>query len=190
MLAHVSRQFHRVVVMPNIKPPVLTLRDAREYKQRIAAAMPAPAPGSAPTQTQFLMTLYLTDKTTPATILEAKQSGEVVACKLYPQGATTNSDSGVSSVATLYPLFQVMADCGMLLLVHGEVTDPKSDIFDRERLFIEQTLRPLVAAFPTLRVVMEHITTMEAVAFVQTCGPNVAATITAHHLLYNRLVVH
>ena len=153
VLLHACRQFDRVVVMPNIKPPVLTVADALAYRERILAACP---PGAA---TTFLMTLYLTDKTTPQDILDARASPHVCGCKLYPQGATTNSDHGPSSILPLYPLFQCMADCGLPLLIHGEATDPSSDVFDRERLFIEQTLTPLVAAIPTLRVVLEHITT-------------------------------
>lgn len=153
VLLHACRQFDRVVVMPNIKPPVLTVADALAYRQRILAACP---PGAA---TTFLMTLYLTDKTTPEDILAARASPHVCGCKLYPQGATTNSDHGPSSILPLYPLFQCMADCGLPLLIHGEATDPSSDVFDRERLFIEQTLTPLVTAIPTLRIVLEHITT-------------------------------
>jgi len=135
---------------------------------------------------EVLMTLYLTDKTTSEDILAAKASGVVHAVKLYPQGATTNSEFGITSISALYPVLQTMSDCGMPLLVHGEVTDPAVDVFDRERLFIETILAPLVARFGGLKVVMEHITTKEAVDFVLASPPSVAATITAHHLLYNR----
>ena len=180
VLRHASKQFYRVIAMPNIKPPVQTLADAEAYRARIFAALPE---GSS---LQVLMTLYLTDKTTSEDILTAKQSGIVHAVKLYPQGATTNSEFGITSISALYPVLQTMSDCGMPLLVHGEVTDQSVDIFDRERVFIEQILAPLVARFDQLLVVMEHITTKDAVDFVSSASPCVAATITAHHLLYNR----
>ena len=135
---------------------------------------------------QPLMTLYLTNNTTPEEIRRAKASGVVFAVKLYPAGATTNSDDGVTDIAAVYPVLEAMAACGLPLCVHGEVTAPSVDVFEREPSFIEAVLRPLTARFPTLRVVMEHITTKEAVAFVESQGPNVAATITPQHLLYNR----
>lgn len=149
VLGHASRQFRRLIAMPNIKPPVQTLADAVAYKARISAALPA---GSS---LEVLMTLYLTDKTTSADILSAKESGVVHAVKLYPQGATTNSEFGITSISALYPVLQTMSDCGMPLLVHGEVTDPSVDIFDRERVFIDTILAPLVARFDKLKVVME-----------------------------------
>jgi dihydroorotase len=170
------------IVMPNLKPqPVFTTADAIAYRQRIMDAVPS---GSA---FHPLMTLYLTDHTSVDEIRRAKQSGVVFACKLYPAGATTNSHAGVTDISRLYPVFDAMAEAGMPLLVHGEVTDPSIDMFDRESVFIERHLRPLVHAQPQLKIVMEHITTSQAVEFVLSCDPKrVAATITAHHLLYNR----
>jgi len=178
-VADVARYFGRAIIMPNLVPPVTKLADAKAYYQRI-------------TQTQGcgnfkpLMTLYLTDNTTSDDIIEAKQSGLVVAAKLYPAGATTNSASGVTDVEKLYPVFETMAQQDMLLLLHGEVTDNDIDIFDREKEYIERTLTPLVKAMPQLKIVLEHITTKDAVDFVNNAGENIAATITAHHLLYNR----
>jgi dihydroorotase len=169
-----SRCFHRAIVMPNLVPPVTDLSLANAYKERILSA--------APTGSNFspLLTLYLTNTTTPEIIQEAKAGG-IVASKLYPAGATTNSDAGVSSLKSMYPVFQ-----GMLLLIHGEVTESHVDIFDREREFIEQHLRHIVNDFPNLKIVMEHITTADAAEFVANCGDNVAATITPQHLLLNR----
>jgi len=166
--------------MPNLKPPVVTVEDARAYRGRILAALP---PGTA---FEPLMTLYLTDNTAPDEIARAKASGFVHAVKYYPAGATTNSDSGVTDIRKCDAVFEAMAAHGMPLLLHGEVTDPAVDIFDRERVFIDSILVPLVARFPALRVVLEHITTSEAAQFVARAGENVAATITAHHLLMNR----
>jgi len=166
--------------MPNLRPPVTTTELALAYRQRILAALPA---GSA---FQPLMTLYLTDNTRPVEIAKARASGAVYAVKYYPAGATTNSDSGVTDVRRCDDTLQAMADTGMPLLVHGEVTDPAVDVFDRERVFIERVLMPLVERFPRLKVVMEHITTTEAVQFVTAASDRVAATITAHHLLLNR----
>jgi dihydroorotase len=133
-----------------------------------------------------LMVLYLTDKTTPEEIKKAKATGHIVAAKLYPAGATTNSDSGVTDVKNMYPVFKAMQEVGMLLLVHGEVTDSEIDIFDREKIFLDTVLTPVVDDFPELKIVLEHITTQDAVKFVEAASDNVAATITAHHLLYNR----
>jgi dihydroorotase len=175
-----ARRFARAIVMPNLRPPVTTTELALAYRQRILAALPA---GSA---FQPLMTLYLTDNTRPVEIAKARASGAVYAVKYYPAGATTNSDSGVTDVRRCDDTLQAMADTGMPLLVHGEVTDPAVDVFDRERVFIERVLMPLVERFPRLKVVMEHITTTEAVQFVTAASDRVAATITAHHLLLNR----
>jgi len=175
-----ARQFARAIVMPNLRPPVVSVGQALAYRERIVAALPADA-GFEP-----LMTLYLTDNTAPAEIERASASGIVRAVKYYPAGATTNSDAGVSDIRKCDAVLQAMQASGLPLLVHGEVTDPEVDLFDRERVFIERTLAFLVKRFPRLKVVVEHITTQEAVGFVQRAPPNVAATITAHHLLMNR----
>ncbi|ETV83011.1 dihydroorotase, homodimeric type [Aphanomyces astaci] len=175
-----SAQFRRVIVMPNLVPPVTTAALAIAYRERILQHVPV---GRA---FEPLMTLYMTDGTTPAIIREAKASGVVFAVKYYPAGATTNSDSGVTKIENIYPVLETMAEIGMPLLVHGEVTDQAVDIFDREAEFIRTVLVPLIARFPTLKLVMEHITTADAVAFVAQAPANVAATITCHHLLYNR----
>ncbi len=180
VLPHSARQFARAIVMPNLRPPVTTVRAAAEYRQRILAALPG---GS---DFQPLMTLYLTDNTPADEIRRAAQSGFVHAVKLYPAGATTNSDAGVSDLARCDAALAEMERMGMPLLVHGEVTDPAIDIFDREAVFIDTVLTPLLARHPALRVVFEHVTTKDAVQFVDAAGDNVAATITAHHLLYNR----
>lgn len=174
-----ARCFNRAIIMPNLVPPVTDLALANAYKARIQNATPEGNNFSP------LLTLYLTNTTTPEVIKEAKTGG-IVASKLYPAGATTNSDAGVSSLKSMYPVFQAMADCGMLLLIHGEVTESHVDIFDREKEFIEQHLRQIVADFPTLKIVMEHITTADAADFVANCSDNVAATITPQHLLLNR----
>ncbi|HYJ18629.1 MAG TPA: dihydroorotase [Burkholderiales bacterium] len=180
VLADTATRFARAIVMPNLKPPVTTAAAAAAYRQRILSALP-PGSGFAP-----LMTLYLTDNTRPAEIERARASGIVHAVKYYPAGATTNSDAGVSDIGRCSDTLTAMADAGMPLLVHGEVTDPQVDIFDREKLFIERTMIPLVQKFRTLRVVMEHITTANAVKFVLSAPDHVGATITAHHLLLNR----
>lgn len=180
VLPHTAAQFARAIVMPNLKPPVTTVADAASYRSRILQALPA---GS---KFEPLMTLYLTDNTSPEEIRRAVDSGFVKAVKLYPAGATTNSDFGVSSIEKTYPALAEMERCGLPLLVHGEVTDPAVDIFDREAVFIDTVLSPLLRQFPGLRVVMEHITTREAAQFVSSERSGVAATITAHHLLYNR----
>lgn len=173
-----ARQFSRAIVMPNLVPPVMNTEQALSYKARILAARPE---GS---QFDPLMVLYLTDNTDPNEIAIAKAAG-VTACKLYPAGATTNSASGVTDLKKIYPVLEAMQKVGMPFLLHGEVTDASIDIFDREKVFIDRTLKPLTAEFPTLKMVLEHITTAEAAAFVAEAGANVAATITAHHLLYN-----
>lgn len=171
--------FGRAIIMPNLVPPVTTAAGATAYRERILAA----AKGTA---FEPLMTLYLTESMTPETIREAKAAG-VVAAKLYPAGATTNSDSGVKDIRNIYPVLEAMADCGMLLLVHGEVTDADIDIFDREKVFLERVLAPTLEAFPNLKVVLEHITTADSAEFVQQhTGDNLAATLTPQHLMYNR----
>ena len=180
VLGDTARCFARAVVMPNLKPPVTTTELAQAYRGRILAALPRGA------QFQPLMTLYLTDNTRPAEIERAKASGLVHAVKYYPAGATTNSDSGVTDIARCFDTLEAMAAAGLPLLVHGEVTDPAVDVFDRERVFIERTLAALVERFPELKIVLEHITTADAAAFVERAPGNVAATITAHHLLMNR----
>lgn len=180
VLPDTARQFGRAIVMPNLKPPVTTVADAEAYRARILAALPAGM------TFEPLMTLYLTDRTTPDEIVRAKASGIVHGVKLYPLGATTNSDSGVSSLEHCLPVLEKMAEVGLPFLLHGEVTDPDIDIFDREAVFIERTLAPLIARLPELRVVLEHITTAQAAEFVASASANVAATLTAHHLLMNR----
>jgi dihydroorotase len=175
-----ARVFARAIVMPNLQPPVITPAAANDYFQRIKAATPA-ASGFEP-----LMTLYLTDHTTPEMIHEAAEQGLVKACKLYPANATTNSAHGVTNLTALDATFATMADTGLLLLVHGEVTASEIDVFDREKAFIDQQLVQIVAKHPHLKVVFEHITTSDAAEFVLASGPNVAATITPQHLLYNR----
>jgi len=175
-----ARQFARAMVMPNLKPPVLTTADARAYRERLLAALPA---GS-----DFLplMTLYLTEHTQPEEIQRARDSGQVYAVKYYPAGATTHSDSGVRRIENVYPVLGQMERVGMPLLIHGEVTDPDVDIFDREKIFIERILAPLLQRFKKLRVVLEHITTGDAAEFVSNGPDNLAATITPQHLLFNR----
>ena len=180
VLPDTARQFARAIVMPNLKPPVTTTALASAYRERILAARPA---GS---DFEPLMTLYLTDATPPAEIAAAKASGFVQGVKLYPAGATTNSDSGVTDIRRCDETLAEMARLGMPLLIHGEVTDAEIDVFDREAVFIDRILGPLLQRHPTLRVVFEHITTRDAAQFVRDAGPNVGATITAHHLLYNR----
>ena len=180
VLPDTVRQFARAIVMPNLKPPVTTTALAGAYRERILAARPA---GS---DFEPLMTLYLTDATPPAEIAAAKASGFVHGVKLYPAGATTNSDSGVTDIRRCDETLAEMARLGMPLLIHGEVTDAEIDVFDREAVFIDRILGPLLQRHPTLRVVFEHITTRDAAQFVRDAGPNIAATITAHHLLYNR----
>ena len=175
-----ARQFGRAIVMPNLKPPVSTTSQAQAYRTRIIATM---SPSS---RFQPLMTLYLTDNTTAKEIERAKASGAVHAVKLYPAGATTNSDAGVTDIRKAYPALEEMQRCGMPLLVHGEVTDPAVDIFDREAVFLERVMIPLLRDLPQLRVVFEHITTRDAAQFVTDAPDSIAATITAHHLLYNR----
>ena len=174
-----ARCFGRAIIMPNLAPPVTDAEQAMAYRSRILAA--AGKTGFDP-----LMTLYLTESTTPAQIRDAKAAG-VVAAKLYPAGATTNSASGVTDIRNIYPVLEAMSDCGMLLLVHGEVTDANIDIFDREKIFLKRVLAPTMEAFPDLRVVLEHITTADSAEFVRDHdGDNLGATITPQHLMYNR----
>ena len=180
VLPHSARQFARAIIMPNLRPPVITVAAADAYRARILAALPEGA------SFEPLMTLYLTDNTPADEIRRAADSGFVKAVKLYPAGATTNSDAGVTDLIKCDAALAEMEKLGMPLLVHGEVTDPAIDIFDRENVFIETVLQPLLARRPGLRVVFEHITTEDAAQFVASTGDNVAATITAHHLLYNR----
>ena len=180
VLPDTVRRFGRAIVMPNLKPQVATVEQAVAYRERILAAVPAGQ------SFEPLMTLYLTPDTTPQEIARAKASGVVQAVKYYPAHATTNSEHGVSDIAHSYPVFAAMALHGVPLLLHGEVTSPDIDIFDREAVFIERHLQPLVREFPDLRLVLEHITTTAAAQFVSAASANVAATITAHHLLLNR----
>jgi dihydroorotase len=179
VVPYTARQFARAIVMPNLKPPVVTAAQAQAYRERILAAC---SPDAA---FEPLMTLYLTDLTPPEEIRRAREAG-VVALKLYPAGATTNSDSGVTDVRRTYRTLEAMQREGLLLLVHGEVTDSEIDIYDREAVFIERVMQPLRRDFPELRVVFEHITTKEAAQYVAGADVRTAATITAHHLLYNR----
>ncbi len=178
---HTARSFARAIVMPNLKPPVTTTAMALAYRQRILAALPANS------AFEPLMTLYLTDTTSPQEIVHAASSnGQVTAVKLYPAGATTHSDAGVTALEKTWPTLEAMQKHGLPLLIHGEVTDANIDIYDRERVFIDRHLIPLTQRFPALRIVFEHITTKEAADFIFSASYNVAATITAHHLLLNR----
>jgi dihydroorotase len=180
VLPHTAAQFARAIVMPNLKPPVITTELAAGYRQRILAALPEGM------SFEPLMTLYLTDNTPPDEIRRAKDSGFVHAVKMYPAGATTNSDAGVTDLRKCYKTLEVMQEVGMPFLVHGEVTSPEIDLFDREAVFIDTVMKPLRADMPELKVVFEHITTSEAAAYVAEASGPIAATITAHHLLYNR----
>jgi dihydroorotase len=180
VLPDTVRRFARAIVMPNLRTPVRTTQEALAYRGRIFQAMPENA------RFEPLMTLYLTDDTPPEEIALARRSGQVHAVKLYPAGATTHSDSGVTRLSRCFHTLEKMEEQGMPLLVHGEVTTPEVDVFDREAVFLEEVLGPLIERFPGLKVVLEHITTRQAAQFVEVTGPNVAATITAHHLLLNR----
>lgn len=177
---HTARCFARAIVMPNLKPPVTTVAAAEAYRQRILAALPASS------DFEPLMTLYLTDTLAPAEIDKASESGFVKAVKYYPAGATTNSDSGVTAIENVYPVLEQLQRHGMPLLIHGEVTDSDVDIFDREAVFIDRVLQPLRERMPELKIVLEHITTRQAVQFIDSGDDRLAATITIHHLLYNR----
>lgn len=180
VIAHSARQFARAIIMPNLKPPVTTVEQALTYRAEILAALPA---GSA---FNPLMALYLTGNTSAAEVKKIADSEHVYAFKLYPAGATTNSDAGVANIEAAYPIFEAMEKHDVPLLIHGEVTASEYDIFDREKVFIETQLSQITKQFPALRIVVEHLTTQEAVQFVETASDNIAATITPQHLLYNR----
>ncbi len=180
VIADTAKQFARAIVMPNLRPPVTTTDLATAYRQRIMQALPAGV------NFEPLMTLYLTDNTTAEEIKKAKASGIIHGVKLYPAGATTNSDSGVTSLDKCAPALAAMEEVGMPLLTHGEVTDADVDVFDREKVFIDRHMKLLIARYPALKIVFEHITTKDAAEFVATAADNVAATITVHHLLMNR----
>lgn len=180
VMPHTAKQFARAIIMPNLKPPVTTVAQALAYRDEILAAVPAGLDFTP------MMTLYLTGSTTVDEIKKAAECEHVHAFKLYPAGATTNSDSGVADIKAIYPLLAAMERHDLPLLIHGEVTDDACDIFDRERVFIDTSLTDIARNFPCLRIVVEHLTTTEAVQFVQDAGANIAATITPQHLLFNR----
>ena len=180
VLAETARRFGRAIVMPNLKVPVTTTQQALHYRERILGELPEGS-GFEP-----LMTLYLTDDTPPEEIARAKLSGRVHGVKLYPAGATTHSDAGVTRISRCFAALEKMEQLGLPLLIHGEVTDPHIDVFDREKAFIDEVLGPIVERFQGMKIVLEHITTRDAVHYVEVTGPNVAATITVHHLLLNR----
>ncbi|MCP4897495.1 MAG: dihydroorotase, partial [bacterium] len=180
VVPHSAAAFARAIIMPNLQPPIRTTEQALAYRERILAAVPADV------AFEPLMTLYLTDTTPVEEIARAKASGCIVACKLYPAGATTNSEHGVTGVEHIYPVLEAMTEEGLLLLVHGEVVDPSVDIFDREKVFIDRVLGPLLQRMPKLKVVFEHLTTKDGVTFVRSTHGNVGATITPHHLLHSR----
>jgi len=180
VIAHTAKQFGRAIIMPNLKPPVVSVEQALNYRQEIIHALPAGA------QFQPLMTLYLTGQTTLAEIAKVAASDYVYAFKLYPAGATTHSDSGINDIESAYPLFAAMEEQGVPLLIHGEVADAEYDIFDREKIFIDTKLSRITKNFPALRIVLEHLTTLEAVQFVLSTDKHIAATITPQHLLFNR----
>ncbi len=181
VIGHTARRFGRAIIMPNLKPPVCTVEQALAYRQEIMQAL-------SPDDMQFqpLMTLYLTGNTTPAGIKKAAESDYVLAFKLYPAGATTNADDGIVNIESAYPLFEAMQQSGIALLIHAEVSDSQYDIFDREKIFIDTKLEGIVRHFPELKVVVEHLTTLDAVEFVASQNQHVAATITPQHLLFNR----
>ncbi|MDR3213393.1 MAG: dihydroorotase [Azoarcus sp.] len=180
VVPHSAKYFGRALIMPNLRPPVTTTAQALAYRERILAAVPRGA------RFEPLMSLYLTDDTPPDEIDRAKASGLVIAAKLYPAGATTHSDAGVTAIERIHPVLERMEKLGLVLCVHGEVTALDVDIFDRERVFMEKVLSPLVRHFSALKIVFEHVTTAEAAQFVRAAGANVAATITPQHLLFNR----
>lgn len=181
VLSQATERFRRCIAMPNLKPPVTTTALATDYYNQIMKSLP-----SKDIDFQPLMTLYLTDNTTPEEIKKAKETGFIYAAKYYPAGATTNSEFGVSAVEKTYPALRAMEECGMILCIHSEVSRAEIDIFDRESVFIEEVMTPLLRDFKKLRIVMEHISTSGAVDFVKNGPDNLAASITAHHLLYNR----
>lgn len=180
VVPHTAEQFARAIIMPNLATPITTTELALAYRERILASVPQGI------EFEPLMTLYLTDTLAPQEIERAHQSGHVLACKLYPQGATTHSDKGVTRIENIYPVLEVMQKTGIKLLVHGEVTDSEVDVFDREAVFIDRHLEPLRRAFPELKIVFEHITTEDAVDYVKSAPSHLAATLTAHHLLFSR----
>jgi len=180
VIPHTASQFGRAIIMPNLKSPITTVDMALAYRGQILAALPAD------TDFQPLMTLYLTDNTSAEEIHKAAACEHIYAVKLYPSGATTNADSGVTDIRKTHPALKAMQETGLLLLIHGEVTDPAIDVFDREKVFIHDQLLPLLSVFPKLKIVLEHITTRDAVDFILNAPANVGATITAHHLLMNR----
>ena len=180
VLAHSAKRFARAIIMPNLRPPIVSPQSALAYRERISAALPSGA------RFEPLMTLFLTQDITPEQVRSAKGSGAVYAIKYYPAGATTHSERGVTDLRQCFKSLEVMAETGLPLLVHGEVTDAQVDVFDREKAFLEDTLGPLVQRLPELKIVLEHISTADAVQFVLAAPANVAATITAHHLLLNR----
>ncbi|MEZ5537234.1 MAG: dihydroorotase [Thiolinea sp.] len=180
VLPFTARHFGRAIVMPNLQPPVVRTADALAYREQIFAALPE---GS---RFEPLMTLYMTEQTDPQDVKAGYLSGEVAAVKLYPAGATTNSDAGVKDLTKIYPVLAVMEEIGMPFLVHGEVVDAEVDIFDREAVFIEKKLIPIREQFPKLKIVFEHLTTKDGVDYVQSCAENTAATVTPHHLVINR----
>jgi len=183
VLEHATQQFGRAIAMPNLKPPVTTTEKAIKYRDALLASLPSQLPHGS---FEPLMTLYLTDNTTPEEVRKAHATGFVQACKYYPAGATTNSDAGVTDVKKTYPALRAMAEIGMVLCIHSEVSTPTIDIFDREPVFIDEIIKPLVAEMPNLKIVMEHISTKEAVDYVLSAPSNVKASITCHHILYNR----
>jgi dihydroorotase len=180
VITHTAKQFSRAIIMPNLKPPVITVEQALIYRQEIIQALPV--------ESDFnpLMTLYLTGSTTKDEVKKSAESEHIHAFKLYPAGATTNSDSGVNDIKSIYPILEAMEQVDIPLLIHGEVTDNNCDIFDREKVFVESSLSNIVKNFPNLRIVVEHVTTKEAVDFVTSSSNKVAATITPQHLLFNR----
>lgn len=194
VVQHTAARFARAMVMPNLSPPITTAAQALNYREQIIAALPASGDGQSsqsiqsiqPSQFSPLMSLYLTDHTTRKEIMDAAAADYIVGCKLYPAATTTNSDQGVTRISNIMPIFETMAEHGMVLQVHGEVSDPQVDIFDREAVFIEQILAPLQKEIPTLKIILEHVTTKQGVEFVQQAGEQVAATITVHHLMFNR----
>ncbi len=180
VVGHSARDFGRAIIMPNLVPPVVSVKDAVSYRERIMAALPKDA------NFNPLMTLYLTENTNPADVAAGHASGDITAVKLYPAGATTNSQSGVSNIEKVYPVLEKMAQIGLPLCVHGEVTDSQIDIFDREAVFIDTVLEPLRKRIPELRIVMEHVTTQQGVDYVRSNEMGLGATITTHHLIINR----
>ncbi|MFQ5644187.1 MAG: dihydroorotase [Thiogranum sp.] len=180
VVPHTAQRFGRAIIMPNLRPPVTSTSEALLYRERILAAVP---PGNT---FEPLMTLYLTDNTGSAEIRKAKASGFIHAVKYYPAGATTNSDSGVTDIRNVFPTLETLQEVGMPLLVHGEVTDPDIDMFDREAVFIERILAPLAVRFPSLKLVLEHVSTRQGIEFVRDSSDRIAGTLTAHHLLLNR----